>query len=81
LELCVLKKKTKKDIFALIHKVDPQLHKYFTLKYPHTASVKKTASQQDIRVLNDGKKLGKKLVITKGINERKTAKPRLITGA
>ena len=81
LELCVLKKKTKKGNFALIQKGDPQLQKYFTLKYPHTASVKKSASRQDIRVLNDGKKLGKKLVITKGISERKTTKPRLITGA
>jgi len=79
LELSVVKKKTKKDIFALIQKGDPQLHNYLRLKYPHTASVKKTASRQDIRVLNDGKKLGKKLVITKGISERKTAKPRLIT--
>ncbi|MGW8300919.1 MAG: SprT-like domain-containing protein [Desulfobacterales bacterium] len=81
LELSVVKKKTKKDIFALIQKGDPQLQKYFRLKYPHTTSVNKTASRQDIRVLNDGKKLGKKLVITKGISERKTAKPRLITGA
>src|SRR5210317_882755 len=78
LELSVVKKKTKKETFALIQKGDPQLQKYFTLKYPHTTSVKKTVSQQDIRVLNDGKKLGKKLVITKGISERKTAKPRLI---
>ena len=81
LELSVVKRKTKKDIFALIQKGDPQLQKYFKLKYPHTTSVNKTASQQDIRVLNDGKKLGKKLVIAKGISERKTAKPRLITGA
>ena len=81
LELSVVKRKTKKDIFALIQKGDPQLHEYFKLKYPHTTSVKKTASQQDIRVLNDGKKLGKKLVIAKGISERKTAKLRLITGA
>jgi len=81
LELSVVKKKTKKDIFALIQKGDPQLQKYFRLKYPRTTSVNKTASRQDIRVLNDGKKLGKKLVITKGISERKTAKPRLITDA
>jgi hypothetical protein len=80
LELSVVKKKTNKETFALIQKGDPQLQKYFTLKYPHTTSVKKTVSQLDIGVLNDGKKLGKKLVITKGISERKTAKPRLITG-
>jgi hypothetical protein len=76
----VVKKKTKKDIFALIQKRDPQLQNYFTLKYPHTTSMKKTATQQDARVLNDGKKLGKKLVIARGISERKTEKQRLITG-
>ncbi|NIV99018.1 hypothetical protein GWN26_07635, partial [Candidatus Saccharibacteria bacterium] len=68
------------DIFALIQKTDPQLQKYFKFKYPHTASVKKAASQQDDRVLNDGKKLGKKLVIARGISERKTNELRLITG-
>jgi hypothetical protein len=81
LESNVVKKKSKKNIFALIQKGDPQLLKYFRFKYPHTASVKKAASQQDTRVLNDGKKLGKKLVIARGISERKTGKPRLITGA
>jgi len=80
LELNVIKKKTKKDIFALIQKGDSQLQKYFSFKYPLTASVKKTATRQDTRVLNDGRKLGKKLVIAKGINERKTCQPRLITG-
>jgi len=79
LELSVVKKKTKKDVFALIQKGDPQLQNYFKFKYPHTTSVKKTATRQDARVLNDGKKLGKKLVIAKGISERKTAKPRLIS--
>ena len=80
LELSVIKKKTKKYTFAIIHKADPQLQKYFKFKYPHTTSVKKAASQQDTRVLNAGKKLGNKLVIAKGISKRKTAKPRLITG-
>jgi hypothetical protein len=76
----IVKKKVQKNFFALIQKSDPQLEKYFKSKYPHTASVKKTVSQQDTRVLNDGKKLGKKLVIAKGINEQKTAKQLLITG-
>ena len=75
----VVKKKIKKDIFAIIQKRDPQLEKYFKFKYPHTASVKKAASQQDTRVLNDGKKIGKKLVIARGICEQKTGKLRLIT--
>jgi tetratricopeptide (TPR) repeat protein len=80
LESNVVSKKAQKDIFALIQKRDPQLEKYFKFKYPHTASVKKAASQQDTRVLNDGKKLGKKLVIAKGICElKKAGKTRLIT--
>ncbi len=80
LESSVVKMKTKKDIFALIKKGDPQLEKYFKFKYPHTASVKKAAQHQDARVIRDGKKVGKKLVIAKGICERKTVKLRLITG-
>jgi predicted SprT family Zn-dependent metalloprotease len=79
LESNVVSKKAQKNIFALIQKRDPQLEKYFKFKYPHTASVKKAASQQDTRVLNDGKKLGQKLVIAKGICELKTGKTRLIT--
>ena len=80
LELSVIKKKTKKDIFAFIQKGDPQLQKYFKFKYPHTTSVKKSATRQDARILNDGKKLGRKLVIARAISERKTGKPHLITG-
>jgi predicted SprT family Zn-dependent metalloprotease len=79
LESNVAKRKTKKDIFALIKKGDPQLEKYFKFKYPHTASVKKAAPHQDVRVMRDGKKVGKKLVIAKGVCERKRGKLRLIT--
>jgi hypothetical protein len=80
LESSVVKKKKKKDIFALIQKGDPQLANYFKFKYPHTASVKKTALHQDARIIRDGKKLGKKLVIARGICEKKTGRVRLITG-
>ena len=79
LDLNIKKKKAKKDLFALIRKGDPQLEKYFKFKYPHTATVKKTANRQDVRVMRDGQKVGKKLVITRGICERKTDKLRLIT--
>ena len=81
LELNVIKRKTKKDIFALIQKGDPQLQKYFKFKYPHTSSVKKTATRQDTRVLNDGKKLGKKLVIAKAISVRKPGTSLLTNGS
>jgi hypothetical protein len=78
LESNVAKMKTNQDVFALIHKGDSQLKKYFKFKYPHTVSVSKAASRQDARVLNDGKKLGKKLVIARAISERKDGKPLLI---
>ena len=80
LESGVKKQKIFKEISALIQKGDPQLQKYFKFKYPHTTSVKKTAVRQDTRVLNDGKKLGKKLVIARAIKERKTTRPLLIRG-
>lgn len=72
-------RKTQKDIFALIQKGDPQLEQYVNFKYPHTTSLKKTAAQQDLRVMHDGKKVGKQLVIAKGISDRKTGKLRMIT--
>ena len=72
-------RKTQKDIFALIQKGDPQLEQYVNFKYPHTTSLKKTAAQQDLRVMHDGKKVGKQLVVAKGISERKTGKLRMIT--
>ena len=70
--------KIKKDIFALIQKGDPQLEQYVKFRYPHTTSLKKTTARQDARVMHDGKKVGKQLVIARGISERKTGNPRLI---
>ena len=70
--------KTQKDIFALVQKGDPQLEQYVKFKYPHTTSLKKTAARHDARVMHDGKKVGRQLVIARGICEQKTDKPRLI---
>jgi hypothetical protein len=79
LESNVVKMKTEKNFFALLHKGDAQLKTYFKFKYPHTASVSKAALRQDARVLNDGKKIGKKLVIARGISEKNAGKPALIS--
>ena len=76
----VVKKNVKKDIFALIQNEDLQLEKYLKFRYPHTVSVKKRAHQQDDRVIHDGKKIGKKLVIARAIYAKKTDIVRLITG-
>jgi hypothetical protein len=67
-----------KNIFAVIKKGDPLLERYFKFKYPHTASVKTSGTHQDAGVLHDGKKIGQKLIIAKGICERNIGKPRLI---
>jgi hypothetical protein len=77
----VVNRKARKDTFVPIKKGDSQLAKYFKFKYPHTGIVKKGANHQDARVIRDGKKLGKKLVIARAISEKKTGKVRLITGA
>lgn len=74
-------KKASRNILALIQKSDPRLAKYVRFRYPHTASIQKTASRQNTRVLKDGQKVGRKLVIAKGVCERKTGKPRMIAGS
>jgi hypothetical protein len=79
LALNLNRKKEPHNIRALIQKKDPLLKKYYEFRYPHTASIQRAASRQDARVLKDGKKAGQKLVIAKGVCERKTGKPRLIS--
>ena len=79
LQSSAVERTEKKDIFALIKKGDPLLKRYFKFKYPYTASIKTSVSHQDVGVLRDGKKIGKKLIIAKGISERNSGKPHLIT--
>jgi hypothetical protein len=67
------------NLRALIRKKDLRLRKYCRFRYPHTASIQRTASRQNVRVLKDGKKVGQKLIIAKGVCEHKTETPRLIT--
>ena len=78
LESNIHRENSNSDIFALIQKGDPQLQKFFKFKYPHTTSLNKTAAHQDDGVMRDGKRVGRQLVIARGICERKTGKPRLI---
>ena len=79
LQFSSVTKSEKKDNLALIKKGDPLLKRYFKFRYPHTASVKTSASRQDAGVLRDGKKIGKNLIIAKGICERNSGKLHLIT--
>ncbi|MFC1516503.1 SprT-like domain-containing protein [Thermodesulfobacteriota bacterium] len=59
------------DGSALVRAEDHLLKKYVAYKYPHTRSFSRSASSQDDRILNDGMRLGKKLVISKGITSKK----------
>jgi hypothetical protein len=48
---------------------DPLLREYLDYKYPHTAKIQRGVARQDKNVLQDGKRLGRRLVIAKGITE------------
>ena len=52
---------------ALVAVKDPMLKQYMAHRYPHTRSFRRTASSQDDQVMKDGYRIGKKLVISKGI--------------
>lgn len=57
---------------------DPQLKKYVAYKYPHTASFRRTASGQDEGIVEDGMKIGRKLILHQGIEEKKSGRKPLI---
>ena len=65
--------------FAMIHQTDPALEQYCKYRYPSTRKINKAVSRQNATVLNDGKKIGKRLIIAKGITEKKKGKIRLIS--
>jgi hypothetical protein len=70
--------KKMKNYFAVIQKTDSALEHYFAYKYPHTANIRKAVSDQHQTILKDGKKLGKQLVIAKGITSSNKGKVQLI---
>ena len=49
---------------------DPLLAKYFSHRYPYVHRFKKNTSGHHANIFNDGKKVGKKMVIYKGIHEK-----------
>ncbi len=53
---------------AVIRKTDSSLARYFDYRYPHTVNIRKKVSHQDETIVAHGKKIGRKLVITKGIS-------------
>ena len=46
---------------------DPLLVEYVAYKYPHTVKVKRGDASQDQSVMKDGKRVGKRLIISKGV--------------
>ncbi len=58
-----------KDPTALMKIEDPQLTKYFSYRYPRTVQIQRGARGRDEKVLKDGKRIGRSLVIAKGISE------------
>lgn len=63
-----------KEQLALIKLEDPLLSKYIAYKYPHTVTYSRYISTQDESIIKAGRKLGKELVISKGITEKGTGK-------
>jgi hypothetical protein len=64
---------------ALAKREDPLLKKYLAYRYPHTATMKTGRGSQDPRVRGDGKRIGKDLVISRGVMERAGNRGRLLS--
>jgi len=52
---------------ALVKFQDPQLGEYMSHRYPHTRSFSRKTENHDAGILEDGFKIGEKMVISKGI--------------
>ncbi|MFH1757418.1 MAG: DUF2786 domain-containing protein [Pseudomonadota bacterium] len=53
--------------FTLQKMEDPFLKKYLSYRYPHTAKVRAGISLRDIKIMKEGRKVGKTLVVFKAI--------------
>jgi hypothetical protein len=73
------KKKKFESESALIKLEDPLLKQYIAYKYPRTTSFSRQVSSEDENIVKDGMKIGRKLVISKGITEQKHSR-RLLPG-
>ncbi len=54
---------------ALMKIEDPNLKKYIAYKYPRTTKIYSGISSQDLGVRRDGRQIGERMVIAKGISE------------
>lgn len=69
LELQRLQMKANAASRALITTKDPMLDDYMSYRYPHTTRSYHRSSYEDENVLNAGKKIGRNMVISKGIRD------------
>ena len=56
-------------VWALVKKEDPLLKEYLSYRYPHLITVQTGRGRQDPKIRRDGKRIGKDLVISKGVME------------
>jgi hypothetical protein len=63
-------KRATRDHLALVATEDPQLEEYVRYRYTHIRRVRGKPYKTDPNVEEDGRRVGKKLVIHKGIEER-----------
>ena len=71
-------RKKERESYALIKKEDPLLKKYIVYRYPHMATIKTGRGSQDPGVRRDGNRIGKELVISKGVMEGAGNRGRLL---
>jgi hypothetical protein len=53
---------------AVVRKTDADLAQYLSYKYPRTVNIRRKVSHQDQTIVADGKRIGRKLVITRGVH-------------
>ena len=70
-------RKTGTKEFALVKIEDPLLKKYIDHKYPRTVNAKKSASSHDKSVFEDGRRIGRTLVLHQGISDKKVSRKRI----
>lgn len=71
--------KRRGESYAVIKKEDPLLKEYLSYRYPHTATIQTGRRSQDPEVRRDGKRIGKDLVISKGVMEGAGNQGRLLS--
>jgi len=66
------------DVKAIIKIEDPQLRDHIKYRYPNTRMYQSDISNQDENVLEDGRKIGREMVISRGITEKAGNRRKLI---